>query len=140
SGKRAAAAVAEAESKGTPVPAGASGAAGGGEPNGALHATPLARKIAREQGVDLARVRASGPAGRIREQDVLAYLSSGDQPAGAPAAGAGPARSSRREKMSPLRQRVAERLVEAQRTAAMLTTFNECDMTAVMALRKRFKE
>jgi 2-oxoglutarate dehydrogenase E2 component (dihydrolipoamide succinyltransferase) len=137
--RSAAAAVAEAESKGAP-PAAAPEA---GEPNGALHATPLARKIAREQGVDLSRVKATGAAGRIREQDVLAYLSSGDSAAGAPApvAAAGArARATRREKMSPLRQRVASRLVEAQHTAAMLTTFNECDMSAVMAMRKRYKD
>ncbi len=118
------------------------------QPNGALHATPLARKIAEDQGVDLAQVKPTGAAGRIREQDVLAYLKSAGDRQGAPGGGsagaaasdAAGARTSRRERMSPLRQRIATRLVEAQQTAAMLTTFNECDMTAVMALRKRYKE
>ncbi|MFG0283738.1 MAG: 2-oxoglutarate dehydrogenase complex dihydrolipoyllysine-residue succinyltransferase [Phycisphaerales bacterium JB039] len=115
-------------------------------PNGALHATPLARKIAEDQGVDLSQVTPTGAAGRIREQDVLEYIKSAAASPTIerkPIAAAGkqaPDRASRRERMSPLRQRVATRLVEAQHTAAMLTTFNECDMTAVMALRKRYKE
>ena len=110
-------------------------------------ATPLARKLAEEHRVDLTKVSPTGPGGRIREHDVVAAL-------GAPAAqvssnGAAPAampstvpfaRAVRRERMSQLRQRIASRLVEAQHTAAMLTTFNECDMTAVMDLRNRHKD
>ncbi|RMH25544.1 MAG: dihydrolipoyllysine-residue succinyltransferase, partial [Planctomycetota bacterium] len=123
------------------------------KPDGPASATPLARKIAEDHGVSLAGVSGTGPGGRIREQDVLAYIQAhpnGAAPAagatrsggtGAPTApGAGPNRAVTRERMSPLRQRIAARLVEAQRTAAMLTTFNECDMTNVMALRKRHKE
>jgi 2-oxoglutarate dehydrogenase E2 component (dihydrolipoamide succinyltransferase) len=110
--------------------------------------TPLAQKIAEEKGLDLTGVHGTGPGGRIREQDVLAAIQSRSN--GAPAAStpasvpAGPptsfSRSTRRERMSPLRQRIAVRLVEAQHTAAMLTTFNECDMTAVMELRNRQKD
>ncbi|MEC9374024.1 MAG: 2-oxoglutarate dehydrogenase complex dihydrolipoyllysine-residue succinyltransferase [Planctomycetota bacterium] len=111
-------------------------------------ATPLARKIAAEKGVDLSKVTPTGAGGRIREQDVLGYVQSSSTTTARGAAAAPPApaqaptgdREVRRERMSPLRQRIAERLVEAQHTAAMLTTFNECDMTAVMDLRSRYKD
>ena len=119
-----------------------------------VRATPLARKLAEEMGVDLSKVEGSGAGKRVREQDVIAFAKSGTsasapQAAVKPSAPASaPARSPSipagkgvtRERMSPLRQRVAARLVEAQHTAAMLTTFNECDMSAVMALRARYKE
>ncbi len=112
--------------------------------NGDLRATPLAHKVASEYGVDLHDIQPTGPGQRIREQDVLAYVQSNKnapQPVGKSSAPAqGTSRSSSRERMSPLRQRIAARLVEAQQTAAMLTTFNEADMTAVMNLRKKYKE
>jgi 2-oxoglutarate dehydrogenase E2 component (dihydrolipoamide succinyltransferase) len=114
-----------------------------------VRATPLAKKLAAEHNVDLAQVQGSGAAGRVREQDVLAYVESrrgapaATRPQPAPQAEApvapAPQRGTR-ERMSPLRQRIAQRLVQAQHTAAMLTTFNECDMGAVMDLRKRYKD
>ena len=113
-------------------------------------ATSLARRIAADKGVDLAAVAGTGPAGRITKSDVLAVaetsVSGRVPPASAPAAQAiaAPAargeRGMRREKMTKLRRRIAERLVAAQHQAAMLTTFNECDMTEVVRLRKRHKE
>ena len=107
-------------------------------------ATPLAEKVAGAHGVDLGSIKGTGAGGRVREQDVLAYLQSAPKSNGATSNGASNgAASSRgvhRDKMTPLRQRVANRLVEAQHTAAMLTTFNEVDMTAVMDLRKLYKE
>jgi 2-oxoglutarate dehydrogenase E2 component (dihydrolipoamide succinyltransferase) len=127
------------------------------KPNGEVRATPLARKIAAEHNVDLSKVRGTGAGGRIREQDVLAAIEGRD--AATPPASASPpaeprtalpapspkqppagARTSRRERMSPLRQRVAQRLIQVQQTAAMLTTFNEVDMTSVMELRRACKE
>ncbi|MDX2146877.1 MAG: 2-oxoglutarate dehydrogenase complex dihydrolipoyllysine-residue succinyltransferase [Planctomycetota bacterium] len=131
-----------------------------------VRATPLARKLAAERGLDLSKVPATGAGNRVREQDVLSFLDRADgaantqRAASAPAAsapsatparvagvsGAGHARTGDagrkivRERMTPLRQRIASRLVEAQHTAAMLTTFNECDMTGVMELRKQYKE
>ncbi len=110
-------------------------------PAGDIRSTPLARKLAAENGIDLKSVTGTGPSGRIREQDVLAAMRStgGERSQQAPAS-AGPSRGVSREKMSPLRQRVAARLVEAQQTAAMLTTFNEVDMGEVMDLRKKFKD
>ncbi|MBX3363536.1 MAG: 2-oxoglutarate dehydrogenase complex dihydrolipoyllysine-residue succinyltransferase [Phycisphaeraceae bacterium] len=117
-------------------------AAGDAHVNGEHRATPLAEKIAQEFGVDLKRVVGTGAGQRIREQDVIAYIQSHkDGPDVTPAATpASASRSAIRERMSPLRQRIAQRLVEAQHTAAMLTTFNEVDMTAVMAMRAKYKD
>lgn len=111
-------------------------------PSGDVKATPLARKLAEEKGVNLSLVTGTGAGGRIREQDVLGFVQSGASapaPAAAPAAQGG-SREVRVERMSPMRQKIASRLVEAQQTAAMLTTFNEVDMGAVMDLRKQYKE
>jgi 2-oxoglutarate dehydrogenase E2 component (dihydrolipoamide succinyltransferase) len=114
-------------------------------------ATPTARRIARDHAVNLGSVQGSGASGRVMKQDVQNALS---KPA--PAAPASDSRvtptapppmrnragerSERRERMTKRRQTIARRLVEAQRTAAMLTTFNEVDMTALMGLRERRKE
>jgi 2-oxoglutarate dehydrogenase E2 component (dihydrolipoamide succinyltransferase) len=114
-------------------------------------ATSMARKIAAEKGVDLARVQGTGPAGRIRKSDVLAISAQSAAPSSmsssaikvAPAVVAHSMpgeRAIRREKMTKLRQRIAQRLVEAQHNAAMLTTFNECDMSEIMRLRGEHKE
>ncbi len=115
-----------------------------------VRATPLAKKLADEHGVELKAVAGTGASGRVREQDVLdAVAARGKGSTSAPLPATAPAPTSaqgvagtgvRREKMSQLRQRIASRLVEAQHTAAMLTTFNECDMTSVMGLRKQYKE
>lgn len=112
-----------------------------------VRVTPLARKIAAENNIDLSTIKGTGAGDRIREQDVLAAVQQKSGQAAAPAAvstpaatPAGGARTATRERMTPLRQKVASRLVEAQHTAAMLTTFNECDMSAVMELRKIHKE
>ncbi|MBX3389694.1 MAG: 2-oxoglutarate dehydrogenase complex dihydrolipoyllysine-residue succinyltransferase [Phycisphaeraceae bacterium] len=116
-----------------------------------VFATPLAKKLAAEHNVDLSKLTGTGGAGRIREQDVLAFVqargSGGSISVGAskPAAPAissasAPGAGATREKMTPLRQRIAQRLVQAQHAAAMLTTFNEVDMGAVMDLRKSYKE
>ena len=111
-------------------------------------ATPTARRIAREHDVDLGAVAGSGSAGRVMKQDVQGAMSaevalgakgalSTEGALGAKSAGE---RSERRERMSKRRETIAKRLVEAQHNAAMLTTFNEVDMTAIMNLRERRKE
>ncbi len=117
----------------------------------ASRATPTARKIAQDKGVDIGSVRGSGPAGRVTKDDVERAAST-PVPAAAPVAPRptpaappmpAPVRGSRgvrREKMPKIRQRIAQRLVAAQHNAAMLTTFNECDMTEVMRLRTTHKE
>jgi 2-oxoglutarate dehydrogenase E2 component (dihydrolipoamide succinyltransferase) len=109
--------------------------------------TPTARKMAEANNLDIAGLQGSGTGGRITKEDVQGQLTRGTQaPAPAPAAPqvpAGPRPNAAREervRMTPLRKRVAERLVQAQSTAAILTTFNEVDMGDVMALRKKYNE
>jgi 2-oxoglutarate dehydrogenase E2 component (dihydrolipoamide succinyltransferase) len=97
-------------------------------------ATPTAKRIAREHDVDIRAVQGSGASGRVTKQDVQTAI----KPAAAPQRQ--DERAEERVRMSKRRQTIARRLVEAQRTAAMLTTFNEVDMSAVMALRQRRKE
>jgi 2-oxoglutarate dehydrogenase E2 component (dihydrolipoamide succinyltransferase) len=108
---------------------------------------PAVRKLAEEKGVAPAAVQPSGKDGRATKADVMAALSSiaaqPAAPAARPAVPAGPRPRADREervRMTRLRRTIAARLKEAQNTAAMLTTFNEVDMTNVMALRERLKE
>ncbi|WP_215114439.1 2-oxoglutarate dehydrogenase complex dihydrolipoyllysine-residue succinyltransferase [Exiguobacterium sp. s70] len=109
-------------------------------------ATPAARKLAREKGIDLSAIQTNDPIGRINVHDVTSHESKPaptPQAPKAPAAAPQPAASGKDEeriKMTRRRQTIANRLVEVQQTAAMLTTFNEIDMSAVMALRKRRQE
>ncbi|MFC4411280.1 2-oxoglutarate dehydrogenase complex dihydrolipoyllysine-residue succinyltransferase [Chungangia koreensis] len=107
-------------------------------------ASPAARKLAREKGIDLAAISPVDPMGRVRVQDVEAHTSA---PKAAPAPAAKPAAApeqedgrATREKMSRRRQTIAKRLLEVRQNTAMLTTFNEIDMTNVMALRSRKKD
>ena len=112
-------------------------------------ASPAARKLAREKGIDLAAISPVDPMGRVRVQDVEAH---GSKPAAsAPAAKAEAPKAAApssdeesgrivREKMSRRRQTIAKRLLEVRQSTAMLTTFNEIDMTNVMALRSRKKD
>ncbi len=114
-------------------------------------ALPAARKLLAEQGVDPAGVEGTGRGGRITKGDVIAATAPKPAPAAAPpqAAPAAPAvvlpaslgnRPEQRVPMSRLRQRVAERLVQSQSTAAILTTFNEVNMQPVIDLRNRYKD
>ncbi|AZB43175.1 2-oxoglutarate dehydrogenase complex dihydrolipoyllysine-residue succinyltransferase [Bacillus sp. FJAT-42376] len=111
-------------------------------------ASPAARKLAREKGIDLSSVNASDPLGRVRKHDIENHQNAPkQQPQAAKAAekapqpqAENPAKPVERVKMSRRRQTIANRLVEVQQTAAMLTTFNEVDMTAVMDVRKRRKD
>lgn len=112
-------------------------------------ASPSARKFARERGIDLEQVQGRDPIGRIYHDDVknhqagAASASKPASPAAAAPAPAAPAEFTKpveRVRMSRRRQTIANRLVEAQHTAAMLTTFNEVDMSAILDLRKRRKD
>lgn len=133
------------------------------EPEAAAErATPVAKRLAQEKGVDLGEVAGAGPGGRVTKRDVEAYLSRQEP---APAATAAPqvvpaapqetapaipapsaplstadGRGEQRVRLSRRRRTIADRLVEAQRTAAILTTFNEADMSAVMEMRKRKRD
>ncbi|HXE17493.1 MAG TPA: 2-oxoglutarate dehydrogenase complex dihydrolipoyllysine-residue succinyltransferase [Stellaceae bacterium] len=111
-------------------------------------AGPAARKLVADKGVDPAAIAATGPGGRITKGDVLA-ASAAPAPApvvvplakpSPPAAPRPAAPREQRVRMTRLRRTIAERLKEAQNTAAMLTTFNEVDMTAAMALRDKYRE
>jgi 2-oxoglutarate dehydrogenase E2 component (dihydrolipoamide succinyltransferase) len=111
--------------------------------------SPAARKLAAEQGVVLTRVDGTGKDGRVTKEDVLRAAAEKQQPQRAlpaiatvapPSATASEERAERRVPMTRLRASIARRLVEAQHTAAMLTTFNEVDMQAVMTLRSRHKD
>ena len=124
----------------SPAPAAVPVAAANGSHAEDVRITPSARKLADEYGVNVSSLHGTGPGHRIREQDVLAAIQVKSAPVAASATPTSAARSVVRERMTPMRQRIASRLVEAQHTAAMLTTFNEVDMTAVMDLRKAYKD
>ncbi|WP_409280196.1 2-oxoglutarate dehydrogenase complex dihydrolipoyllysine-residue succinyltransferase [Pseudomonas sp. KCJK8751] len=142
-----AAAAAPAAAPAAVAPAAAAADAGEEDPV----AAPAARKLAEENGIDLAAVAGTGKGGRITKEDVVAAVANKKS---APAAAAKPAaaaaaapvvvaagdRTEKRVPMTRLRAKIAERLVEAQSSMAMLTTFNEVDMTEVMALRSKYKD
>ena len=111
--------------------------------------SPAVRRLLDEHDLDATIISGSGKDGRITKTDVMAYLKSHsdedvapDDSDGTPVVAMEPAgaRTEQRVPMTRLRARIAERMVEAQHTAAMLTTFNEIDLTEVMALRSRYKE
>ncbi len=112
--------------------------------------SPAVRRLVLEHGLDPTKIKGSGKDGRLTKEDVLeAAKNAGDPPASPPAAEAPaaavatPAKGAREEervRMSRLRQTIAKRLKSAQDTAALLTTFNDCDMTEVMETRKKYKE
>lgn len=109
---------------------------------------PAVGRLARETGIDPAAVSGSGKDGRVTKGDMLAAIATGGPSAPAPSAPvaarapSGEADASREERvrMTKLRQTIARRLKDAQNTAAMLTTFNDVDMTAVMEMRKTYKD
>ena len=114
-------------------------------------ATPTARNVAKNHEVNLASIQGSGSAGRVMKQDVQSAIApaaaplpgpQGSPQVTAPQVAKAPSvdRREERQRMSKRRATIARRLVEAQHNAAMLTTFNEVDMSAVMALRERQKE
>jgi len=131
-------------------------------PRGVGPLSPAVRRLIEEHGLDAGAIPASGKGGRLTKDDVLAYLertgraapteapaaAEAARPDGAdrsPAARPRPAPTAaadgeERVPMTAIRKRIAERLVQAQRTAAILTTFNEIDMSAVQALRSRYKD
>lgn len=146
----AAAAAAPAAAAAAPAAAPAAAAADAGEDDPV--AAPAARKLAEENGIDLASVKGTGKGGRVTKEDMVAAIANKKSaPAAAPAAkpaaaAAAPVvvaagdRTEKRVPMTRLRAKIAERLVEAQSNMAMLTTFNEVDMTEVMALRSKYKD
>jgi len=152
-GSRASEAAPSAKSQPTP-PAPPAPLAPSASPAPETRATPTARRIAEDHDVNLSSIQGSGAAGRVMKQDVQNAISPSPAARPAPAApapatriappAAKPAardgRPEERQRMSKRRATIARRLVEAQHNAAMLTTFNEIDMSAMMALRERRKE
>jgi 2-oxoglutarate dehydrogenase E2 component (dihydrolipoamide succinyltransferase) len=116
--------------------------------------SPAVRRVAAETGVDTSKIAGTGKGGRATKGDVLAAAENKPAPAptaapavpspvAAPRPGPAPVASGERQtrrKMTPLRQKIAQRLVAAQHEAAMLTTFNEVDMSGVMALRAKYQD
>ncbi len=133
----------------------AESAAPGSGDGAKVRVTPVARRLLEEHGISPLDVQATGPGNRLLKEDVMRHLSAqGAGPAQvAPQESAAPpppapapapvAEGARREEvvpMSPLRRRIAERLVQAQQQAALLTTFNDIDMSAVIELRKKYRD
>ncbi|SIO13669.1 2-oxoglutarate dehydrogenase E2 component [Singulisphaera sp. GP187] len=143
-----------ADSKSAVAPPKAATAPATANGGAAVTLSPAVRRIVAEENVDPNQVDGTGRGGRITKGDVLAHVAAtpGEPaaPSGAPAAAPaaltnGPATTSglpreTRKRMSGIRQKIAQRLVEAQQTAAILTTFNEADMSRVMDLRARYKD
>ncbi len=139
----------------TPAPPPAATGAASQSPTSANKMGPAVRKLVEEHDLDPTAIAGSGREGRITKGDVLDYIADHQattvgiehdvlsragvsEPEPAPAGGV--SRNEHRVAMTRLRARIAERLLQAQQQAAMLTTFNEVDMTAVMALRQRYQE
>ncbi|MEZ5980212.1 MAG: 2-oxoglutarate dehydrogenase complex dihydrolipoyllysine-residue succinyltransferase [Planctomycetota bacterium] len=140
-------------SKGGDATRGSKDGGGDGRNGSGGHVMPAAARLAADTGVDTSKVEGSGPGGRVLKEDVQRVAASNEQPkAGSPSKHAvvggapssnGAARGSRDEETVPmtmLRRRIAQNLVQAQQNAALLTTFNEIDMSAVMALRNEHKD
>jgi 2-oxoglutarate dehydrogenase E2 component (dihydrolipoamide succinyltransferase) len=119
------------------------------EKKGPVKTSPAVRRLLEEHDLDATMVSGTGKDGRITKADVMAFLkeeggsevTSGEEPeVTEQVVVSGPVREEKRVPMTRLRARIAERLIEAQHTAAMLTTFNEVDLTEVIALRKRYRD
>ena len=120
------------------------------EQKGPVKTSPAVRRMLEEHDLDATMVSGTGKDGRITKADVMSFLKQDDgstvESASEPPdvddewTSAGPERTEQRVPMTRLRARIAERLVEAQQTAAMLTTFNEVDLTEVMALRSKYRD
>ncbi|WP_338502852.1 2-oxoglutarate dehydrogenase complex dihydrolipoyllysine-residue succinyltransferase [Sphingomonas kaistensis] len=145
----AAASAAQAPEPTIPAPAAAKGGDISDEQAQALRLSPSVRRAVQESGVDPAGLTGSGKDGRLTKEDVAKAKSSpapaAAAPAAAPAQASTPAapkgeRGEERVKMTRLRQTIATRLKDAQNTAALLTTFNDVDMTEVIAARTRYKD
>ena len=144
----AAAPAAKAEAA-APAPAASAPAAADDEDGGNLTLSPAVRRLVLEHGLDPSKIKGTGKDGRLTKDDVTAAVAAGTAKAAAgavaaaPAAdapAAGPSRKQERVKMTRLRQTVAKRLKEAQNNAALLTTYNDVDMTNVIEARAKYKD
>ncbi|MEZ5654294.1 MAG: 2-oxoglutarate dehydrogenase complex dihydrolipoyllysine-residue succinyltransferase [Sphingobium sp.] len=144
-------AAAKGKASPAPAPAAASAPAPAADADEASSVTlsPAVRRLVLEHGLDPSRIKGTGRDGRLTKDDVLAAVADGSAksdgasaaPApAAPVASSGPSRAQERVKMTRLRQTVAKRLKSAQETAALLTTFNDVDMSAVIEARAKYKD
>ena len=116
--------------------------------DGVTTLSPAVRRLVLEHGLDPSRIKGTGKDGRLTKEDVLAAANAAPEaapaaapaPAATPAASGAPGRREERVQMTRMRQTIAKRLKAAQDTAAMLTTFNDVDMSAVMATRDKYRE
>ncbi|GLV27840.1 dihydrolipoyllysine-residue succinyltransferase component of 2-oxoglutarate dehydrogenase complex [Sphingobium sp. TomTYG75] len=131
------------------MPAPAASAPADEDEGGNLTLSPAVRRLVLEHGLDPSKIKGTGKDGRLTKDDVMAAVAAGtakataSAPAAAPAAeapAAGPSRRQERVKMTRLRQTVAKRLKEAQNNAALLTTYNDVDMTNVIEARAKYKD
>jgi 2-oxoglutarate dehydrogenase E2 component (dihydrolipoamide succinyltransferase) len=102
--------------------------------------SPAPKKLAAENNIDTSKISGSGKDGRVTKGDVLEVISGGGSTTTTSTPAQAGAKPTERVRMSKLRQKIAERLKESQNTAAILTTFNEVDMTSVMAMRAEYKD
>ena len=105
--------------------------------------SPAVRRLVAEHDLDPASIQSTGPGGRVTKGDVLLYLEGQPADEAAPRATAtstGEAAEERRQAMTPIRKRIAQRLLAAKQNTAMLTTFNEIDMSRAMAIRSSYKD
>lgn len=125
----------KAESEAAPAPANEG-------VDSSVKVTPVAKKIADDEGIDLSSISGSGAGGKITKADVIGAASEDGSSKGEtrPEVVPEPQKRTTRRKMSPIRRKIAAHLVNAQHEAAILSTFNECDMTEIMALRKRVQD
>ena len=135
----------------TPAPAPAQAAPESDSTPGAITLSPAVRRLVLEHGLDPSKIKGTGKDGRLTKDDVMAAIADGSAvasesagtaaaPAAQSAGTSGPSRNQERVKMTRLRQTVARRLKEAQNNAALLTTFNDVDMSAVIAARAKYKD
>jgi len=118
------------------------------EARGEPHVMPAAQRLLQQHGLQADDIEATGPGGRLLKEDILRHVEEGtaeetddqSRTAGAEFPRGEPGREEEAVPMSPLRRRIAQRLVKAQQTAALLTTFNEIDLSAVQALRAEYRE
>jgi len=132
------------EQKKTPAAQPAPSAAVTPAPAGGIPLPPSVRRLIAEKRLDASKIQGTGPGGRINKGDVLLYLENApaDIPDAAPTPAAQPSAAAMEERkpMTPIRKRIAERLLESKQSTAMLTTFNEIDMARAMEIRSLYKE
>ncbi|MEJ7592549.1 MAG: 2-oxoglutarate dehydrogenase complex dihydrolipoyllysine-residue succinyltransferase [Planctomycetaceae bacterium] len=118
-----------------PAPTPAASAAKSADTKGGGHVMPAAERLMAENKLAAGSVQGTGPGGRVLKEDVVRTVQSGAAPVRV-----GGIRETRKMPLSPIRQTIAKRLVDAQQTAALLTTFNEVDMSAIKKLRESYKD